>query len=190
MPPEGAGLWARLTSREVPTFLAVGGVGYGVDLAAFNLLLSAPGLAGRDPTIARVLAVAVATVVTYLGNRFLTWRSEGTHHGAREVALFVVFNVLGMGFSVAALFVSHDLLGHTSRLADNLSANVVGVALGSLFRYWAYRRFVFTGAGRDVASPARVATPAARRPELVGAGRTPGPGVQVEGRVEQPGCPL
>ena len=39
--------------------------------------------------------------------------------------------------------VSHDVLGYTSRLADNISANVVGLALGAVFRFWTYRKFVF-----------------------------------------------
>jgi hypothetical protein len=33
----------------------------------------------------------------------------------------------------------------TSLLADNVSANLVGAALGTLFRFWSYRRFVFVG---------------------------------------------
>lgn len=169
MPPEWRRLWARLSSREVLTFLSVGGAGYVVDLAAFNLLLSAPGLAGRDPSIARVLAVAVAMVVTYLGNRFLTWRTQDRQHRARELILFVVFNLVGMGFSLATLFVSHDLIGLTSRLADNLSANVVGVVLGTVFRYWAYRTFVFVDPdGPAAPSPSIPAT--LRWAELVGAG--------------------
>jgi putative flippase GtrA len=56
MQPEWRRIWARLTSREVLTFLAVGGIGYVIDLVAFNVLLSTPGLADRDPSIARVLA--------------------------------------------------------------------------------------------------------------------------------------
>jgi hypothetical protein len=55
----------------------------------------------------------------------------------------VLFNVVAMSFSVGTLYVSHDLLGLTSRLADNLSANVVGMALGTGFRYWSYRTYVF-----------------------------------------------
>ncbi|MGZ4722528.1 MAG: GtrA family protein, partial [Oryzihumus sp.] len=31
-----------------------------------------------------------------------------------------------------------------SPLADNISANGVGLVLGTLFRFWAYRRFVFS----------------------------------------------
>jgi putative flippase GtrA len=138
-------LLARRLSPEVVSFLAVGGVGYVVDVSAFNYLRSAPVLNTVDPSIAKVLAVALAMVVTYIGNRAVTWRGEGTLGRHREVALFILFNVIGLGFSVLTLVVSHDLLGLTSRLADNISANVVGLALGTAFRFWSYKRFVFTG---------------------------------------------
>jgi putative flippase GtrA len=149
---------SRFVNRRMLTFLAVGGTGYVVDVASFNLLRSTPWLAGVDPSYARVAAVAVAMVVTYLGNRLLTWRGESGDDRRREVSLFVVFNVIGLGFSVASLVVSHDLLGLTSRLADNISANVVGLALGTVFRYWSYSRFVFA----PTTPPARADDPADR----------------------------
>ena len=62
------------------------------------------------------------------------------------MGLFFLFNVVGMGVSVVTLLVSHDLLRLTSRLADNVSANVIGLLLGTAFRYWSYRRYVFIGA--------------------------------------------
>lgn len=136
-------LLSRWPSREVLTFLGVGGAGYIVDVATFNALLSWSPLAGRDPSLARVLAVAVAMIVTYAGNRWLTWRSASRGERGREVALFVVFNVVGLGISVLCLVVSHDLLGLTGRWADNISANGVGLALATMFRFWSYRRFVF-----------------------------------------------
>jgi putative flippase GtrA len=40
------------------------------------------------------------------------------------------------------------VLGLTSRLADNISANVVGVGLGTVFRFVTYKRFVFVGGRR------------------------------------------
>ncbi len=138
---------SRLLSREVLTFLGVGGLGYVVDVAAFNVLRSMGALAVADPSYARVLAVVLAMVVTYWGNRLLTWRGRSRGDRRREVTLFVVFNVVGLVPSVLTLIVSHDLLGLTSRLADNISANVVGLALGTLFRYWSYRRFVFVSPG-------------------------------------------
>ena len=52
---------------------------------------------------------------------------------------------------MVTLALSHDVLGLTSRLADNISANLVGLALGTVFRYLTYKRFVFaTGPRRDV----------------------------------------
>ncbi len=146
LPPTLARLLARLTSPEVLSFLLVGGAGYVVDVAAFNLFRSTPGLATADPSYARVLAVAAAMVVTYLGNRMLTWRGRSSTARHREIALFVVFNIIGLGFSVVTLLVSHDLLGFTTRLDDNISANVIGMALGTLFRFWSYKRFVFVSA--------------------------------------------
>ena len=86
-------------------------------------------------------------VVTYLGNSLLTWRGEGDGDRRREVVLFVVFNLIGLGLSVLTLTISHDVLGLTSRLADNISANGVGLALGTLFRYWSYKTFVFAPPG-------------------------------------------
>jgi putative flippase GtrA len=132
-----------LLTREVRTFLAVGGAGYVVDVVAFNLLRSVPPFAALDPSVARTLAVALAMCVTYLGNRTLTWRDQSSGNRQREVGLFVLFNVVGLGFSVLTLVLSHDVLGLTSRLADNVSANVVGLALGTAFRYLTYKRFVF-----------------------------------------------
>jgi hypothetical protein len=35
------------------------------------------------------------------------------------------------------------MLGLTSALADNVSANGVGLVLGTAFRFWAYRRYAF-----------------------------------------------
>jgi dolichol-phosphate mannosyltransferase len=128
---------------EVLTFLAVGGVGYVVDVLAFNVLRSMQPFASDDPAVARTLAVMVAMVVTYVGNRSFTWRDAPDNARHREVGLFVLFNVIGFGFSVVTLVISHDVLGLTSRLADNISANVVGMALGTAFRFWTYRRFVF-----------------------------------------------
>jgi len=138
--------WAeRFLNREVLTFLAVGGTGYVVDVTVFNVLRSIDPFEVWDPSVARTLAVVAAMCVTYLGNRTLTWRDHASGDRRREVALFVLFNIIGFGFSVVTLLISHDLLGMTSRLADNISANVIGLALGTLFRYVTYKRFVFGG---------------------------------------------
>lgn len=156
-------LTQRWLTREVLTFLAVGGAGYVVDVAAFNGLRTLMPFNTLDPSVARTLAVAVAMCVTYAGNRRLTWRDQATANRRREVSLFVLFNVIGFGFSVVTLSISHDVLGLTSRLADNVSANVIGLALGTVFRYLTYRRFVFATQPTAAHSPGNLSgSPAPR----------------------------
>jgi len=152
----------RPWTPEVGAFLAVGGTGFVVDVVAFNLLRSVQPFESLDPTVARSLAMVAAMCVTYLGNRHITWRRHTSSGTSRELILFALLNLVGLGFSVAALALSHDVLGLTSRLADNISANGVGLALGTLFRYVTYRTFVFAvpsgdqGPGPDERSSERV----------------------------------
>jgi putative flippase GtrA len=142
---------SRFRTVEMLSFLVVGGIGYVVDVGAFNVLWGAPPFDRWDPSIAKTTAVALAMVVTYLGNAFVTWRGR-SHSSLRQVLLFVTANVIGLGFSVLTLWISHDLLGLTTRLDDNVSANIVGLALGTAFRYWTYRHLVFDRAASSAAS--------------------------------------
>ncbi len=135
----------RRLTHEVASFGIVGGLGYIVDVGTFNLLRYAgnPGVLHDKPLTAKVISVTLATVVTYLGNRFWTWRHRRHGSGARQWGLFVLLNLIGMGIALACLAVSHYVLDLTSPLADNVSANVVGLVLGTAFRFWSYRTYVF-----------------------------------------------
>jgi putative flippase GtrA len=44
---------------------------------------------------------------------------------------------------VICLAISRYILGFDSILADNISSNVIGVGIGTIFRFWAYRTLVF-----------------------------------------------
>jgi putative flippase GtrA len=139
---------SRRRVRELLAFAIVGGFGYLVDVGVFNLLRYAgePGLLEHKPLTAKAISVAVATIVTYTGNRHWTWRHRAwsrTHH---EFAMFVLLNLVGMAIALACLAISHYVLGMTGPVADNVSANVVGLALGTAFRFFAYRRWVFRDA--------------------------------------------
>ena len=159
---------------ELLRFGSVGAIAFVVDVGLFNLLRFGPGeLLAAKPLTAKVLSVAVATVVAWLGNRYWTFARLRTTARVRELLGFAVVNVVGMAIAVGCLAFSHYVLGLTSPLADNIAANVVGLGLGTAFRYLAYRRVVFTGA-RRLASTRATATappPAAER----GTGGDPGP---------------
>lgn len=143
---------ARHLGPEAITFGIVGLTGVGVQIVAFNVLRYAGpqnvGVLEAKPITAQVLAIGLATVVTYLGNRHVTYRHRARGPVRRELPVFVLLNGIAIAIGAACLGFSHYLLGLTSPLADNLSGNVIGLGLGTLFRFWSYRRFVFTGQAR------------------------------------------
>jgi len=55
----------------------------------------------------------------------------------------VIVSLGGMAIALGCLWISHHLLGYTSLFADNISTNVVGLALGTAFRFVLYRYWVF-----------------------------------------------
>ena len=133
---------------ELVKFGFVGGVAYIVDTGLFNLLVYGPSTVLLDhPTVAKVISASVATLVAWLGNRYWTFSATRGSTPARELAMFVLVNVGGVLVAVATLWFSYYVLGLTSPVAVNISANVVGVGLGTIFRYVCYRFWVFNGAG-------------------------------------------
>jgi len=142
--------WTRSTGlgliRQIAKFGVVGACAFVIDVSVFNLLLYAgdsPLLAGQ-PLWAKVASSAVATVASWLGNRFWTFRRTRRPQALRELALFVLMCTIGLGLALLCLAISHYVLGFQSALADNIAANVVGLAVGTTFRFWAYRQLVFT----------------------------------------------
>jgi putative flippase GtrA len=136
--------------REIAKFGAVGAIAFVVDIGVFNLMRT--GIIGGDhglaekPLTAKTISVLVATVVAWLGNRYWTFRHRRRASRKREFILFMVMNIGGLAISLACLSFSHYVLGLTSALDDNIAGNVIGLGLGTLFRFWAYRQFVFTSA--------------------------------------------
>ena len=134
--------------HEMGKFGMVGAVSFVVDIVLFNLAISALGM---ERLTAKTFSTVVAASVAFVGNRFWTWRHRERSGLAREYGLYFFFNAVGLGIGLGCLAISHYGLGaiwpnvFKSLLADNISANLVGTALGTLFRFWSYRRFVFVG---------------------------------------------
>ena len=123
-----------------------------VDLPIYNWLVfdnpqvfgtPAYGMLHHKPLTAKVISVTVATVATYLGNRHWTWRHRERTGLHREYVLFFVLNGIGLLIAAACLGFSRYVLDLHNALADNIAANVIGLGLGTLFRFWSYRKFVF-----------------------------------------------
>lgn len=147
-PTEGvSAFWRRLRrgAGELSRFGAVGIVAYVIDVGLFNILVHVgdPGVLADKPLTAKTVSAVVATVFAYQANREWTWKDRSRRGFWREYSLYFVLNAIGLAITLVPLALSRYVLGLDSALADNISANVVGVGLGTLFRFWSYRRWVF-----------------------------------------------
>jgi putative flippase GtrA len=130
---------------ELSRFGVVGVVAFVIDVGTFNVLVHVgdPGVLSDRPLTAKTISTVIATVFAYQANREWTWKDRQRRGWAREYALFFALNAVGLLITLAPLAVSRYTLGLDSALADNISANVIGIGLGTAFRFWSYRRWVF-----------------------------------------------
>ncbi len=140
----------RALLRQGLAFLAVGGVGFLVDVGVFNALratvLSPDHVAG-GAIWAKVVSVSLAIAVNWIGNRTVAFRRE-RRTGPRAVVVreaveFAAASLLGSAVALVCLVISHDLMGLRTVADDNISANVIGLGLGTVLRFVLYRLWVF-----------------------------------------------
>lgn len=146
MPAASARLtdWLRGTVsmlwREILKFGIVGAIAFVIDVGTMNLLRHT--VLEDKPTTAKLISASIATVFAWLGNRQWTFRHRRNRAAHHEFTLFVVTNLVALVIGAGAIVISHYGLRLQSLLADNI-ANIIGIGLGTLFRFWAYRKFVF-----------------------------------------------
>jgi putative flippase GtrA len=129
----------RQTIHEGAKFGIVGLIGIGVTNAVFIPLHSQLGL---GPLTSVTVATLAATVVTFVGNRYWSFaHREGAGTG-REGATFFVLNGIGLLIYYAVLGFSNYVLGRKTGL-ENIVALNLAIGLGTLFRFWSYRKWVW-----------------------------------------------
>mgnify|MGYP000873064714 CR=1 FL=1 len=132
--------------RQASAFLVIGGLAFVVDAVTYNALVF--WLDGRGPMFdapvpAKIIAIVVASLVTYVGNRYWTFNDRHLPPKLSRYVLFVVFNLVAMGLQLGGLWFSRYVLGLDSVLADNISGTIIGQVLATAFRFVTYDRFVF-----------------------------------------------
>jgi putative flippase GtrA len=139
-------LYAELSGRvaaafhELAKFGTVGALAFVVDVSLFNVCLH---IAPHKPLTAKVISTVVAATLAFVLNRAWSFRHRQRSSVRREYTLFFVLNAVGLVIALGVLGFSHYLLGFDSKLADNIAGNGFGVALGTVFRFWSYRKFVW-----------------------------------------------
>ncbi|GAA0816819.1 GtrA family protein [Spirilliplanes yamanashiensis] len=126
----------------VPEAFAFGVIGAG-NTALYLLIVYV--LADIGAVKASVIATVVTTTLAYLANRHWTYRHRSRAALRREYTLFFGFNLAGMVIQSGSLAAVKYGFGLTERddLHLLMGVTVVGIVLATIFRFWAYRTFVF-----------------------------------------------
>jgi putative flippase GtrA len=139
---------------EFLKFATIGGFVYIFDIGIFNALHYI------GPFKAKAISSLIAITIAYIANRHWTYRGYDKERLHKEYILFLTINLLSMALALSCLFISHYILRFHSLFADNISANVVGVFLGTLFRFYGYRTWVFKATNRLAGQRANLVEPA------------------------------
>lgn len=134
---------------ELVKFALVGAVAFVVDTTVFVLAKST--VLEPKPVTAKVLAVLVATIVGYVLNREWSFRLRGGRGRPHEALLYFTVSAIAMAINAAPLGISRYVLDLATpnvsslveQVADLLSAQIIGTLLAMVFRWWAFRRWVF-----------------------------------------------
>jgi putative flippase GtrA len=154
--------------RELLKFAVVGGTTFLIDNGIWYLLKLS--VLEAKPVTAKIIAIIVATIVSYILNREWSFRTRGGRERHHEAALFFLISGIGVGLNSAPLYISRYWLDlevpNVSRfvqeIADFTSGSIIGMLLAMFFRFWAFRRWVFPdelggrrrGSARTVDDPA------------------------------------
>jgi putative flippase GtrA len=139
--PSGRALAEHLR-RLAPEVLAFGVIGAGNTLLYLVITWVALPIGAVK---ASVIATVVTTTLAYLANRYWTYRHHTRTALRREYTLFFGFNLVGMVIQSGLVAVGKYGFGLTEK-GDELKflgVTVIGIGIATVFRFWAYRTFVF-----------------------------------------------
>lgn len=143
----------RVLLKEISAFGVIGLVNLFIDIGLFNLLHFRVGL---GPTTSNVLSAGVATTISYFANRHWSFSHRARTGLRREYSLFIVINLVALGISSVVIAFTYYVISATDPFALNV-AKIVGIGIGTIFRFWSYKRWVFPP-HPEVVEPAQAGT--------------------------------
>jgi putative flippase GtrA len=130
----------RSPIHEFAKFAVIGVAGVFITNAVYDLLYIHLGL---GPVTSTTIATIVATIASYLGNRYWSFRDRQRTGVVHEMVVFTVLNGIGLLIQDATVAFNYYLLHLGHNKAAGFIALNVGIVLATLFRFWSYRRFVW-----------------------------------------------
>lgn len=134
-------LW-HLFVKELMKFGVVGALAFAINAVLVWVLMHTAWF--EDSHIkAKFVATVVAILFSWVANRLWTFREKRQENKRRELVQFLVANGIGLAIELGCLVFSYYVLGLQSATASFISGTIIGTILGTVFRYFAYRFWVF-----------------------------------------------
>lgn len=127
----------RILLKEVTAFGAIGAVALVIDVGIFTWL------APHGALKAKAISTVVSTTFAYFGNRHLSFSHRARTGLGRETSYFFAINLITLIFSELIIGFFVYVLGYAHGSRTVFFVNLGTIALGTLFRFWSYKRFVF-----------------------------------------------
>ena len=128
--------------RLAPEVIAFGVIGAGNTLLYMAITWA---LLPIGAVKASVVATVVTTTLAYVANRYWTYRNHSRTALRREYTLFFGFNLIGMVIQSGAIAIGKYGFGLTEEHDEYafMGVTLAGIVVATVFRFWAYRTFVF-----------------------------------------------
>lgn len=126
--------------REVTKFGTVGSVAFVIDKGLYWWLINGP--MSDSEVKAQLVSASVATLFSWVANRYWTFRDRRQPNPLRELVMFLLINAIGMLIAGGSIWIAKyplDIDGRT----ELLIAGVFGTVLATVMRFFAYRFLVF-----------------------------------------------
>ncbi|WP_326946241.1 GtrA family protein [Amycolatopsis sp. NBC_01307] len=157
--------------RELLRFAVVGGISFVITMSVnYGLKFT---VLRTHPVTALMIGVLVATIFSYVANREWSFRTRGGRERHHEAALFFLISGIALGLNALPQWFSRYVLHLQApqlsplgvEVADFVSGIIIGTLLGTVFRWWAFKKWVFPD---EDARTVAVAAEAAEDPDIHG----------------------
>ncbi|MGI8627272.1 MAG: GtrA family protein [Geodermatophilaceae bacterium] len=129
----------RVLLKELSAFGVVGAINFALDITIFQVMYT---LVGADALMSKLVSTSVTTTSAYFMHRHWSFSHRARTGLRREYPIFFLVNALTLVLSLVIIGFVHYGLDQSDALILQLT-NIATIAIGTVIRFTAYKRWVF-----------------------------------------------
>ncbi len=138
----------RVLLKELSAFGVVGALNFVLDVAIFQLMYA---VVGADALLSKIASTSITTTTAYFMHRYWSFSHRARTGIRREYPIFILVNTLTLVLSLLMIGFVHYGLDQSDPLILQLT-NIASIAIGTIIRFTAYKRWVFPRVTTTVAT--------------------------------------